>query len=47
MDYDSKIEELQKRLKVIEQEYMMTMGKVKQLEELQKEQSEDKKEKDK
>ena len=42
IDFDKKIEEHTKRLKLIEQEYMMTMGKIKELEELKKEQEEDK-----
>ena len=42
IDFDKKIEEYTKRLKLIEQEYMMTMGKIKELEELKKEQEEDK-----
>ena len=47
MDYDKKIEEYTKRLKMIEQEYAMTMGRIKQLEELKKEASEGEKKKDK
>ena len=43
MDLVARIEEHKKRLKLIEQEYLMTMGKIKELEELQKE-SEEKKE---
>ena len=43
MDLSKRIEEHKKRLKMIEQEYLMTMGKIKELEELQKE-SEEKKE---
>ena len=50
MDYDKKIEEYTKRLKMIEQEYAMTMGRLKEVQE-QKEakqgKSEEKKEKDK
>ena len=46
MDYDKKIEEYTKRLKMIEQEYAMTMGRLKEVQE-QKEASEGKKEKDK
>ena len=42
IDFDKKIEEYTKRLKFIEQEYMMTMGKIKELQELKKEQEEDK-----
>ena len=42
IDFDKKIEEYTKRLKLIEQEYMMTMGKIKELQELKKEQEEDK-----
>ena len=42
IDFDKKIVEHTKRLKLIEQEYMMTMGKIKELEELKKEQEEDK-----
>ena len=42
IDFNKKIEEYTKRLKLIEQEYMMTMGKIKELEELKKEQEEDK-----
>ena len=47
MDYDKKIEEYSQRLKMIEQEYAMTMGRIKQLEELKKEASEGEKKKDK
>jgi hypothetical protein len=43
VNYTDRIEEHKKRLKLIEQEYLMTMGKIKELEELQKE-SEEKKE---
>ena len=43
LNYTDRIEEHKKRLKLIEQEYLMTMGKIKELEELQKE-SEEKKE---
>ena len=43
MDLAKRIEEHKKRLKMIEQEYLMTMGKIKELEDLQKE-SEEKKE---
>ena len=43
VNYSERIEEHKKRLKLIEQEYLMTMGKIKELEELQKE-SEEKKE---
>ena len=43
MDLTARIEEHKKRLKLIEQEYLMTIGKIKELEELQKE-SEEKKE---
>ena len=46
MDYDKKIEEYTQRLKMIEQEYAMTMGRLKEVQE-QKEASEGKKEKDK
>lgn len=50
MDYDKKIEEYTQRLKMIEQEYAMTMGRLKEVQE-QKEaaegKSEEKKEKDK
>ena len=42
IDFDKKIVEYTKRLKLIEQEYMMTMGKIKELQELKKEQEEDK-----
>ena len=42
IDFDKKIEEYTKMLKLIEQEYMMTMGKIKELEQLKKEQEEDK-----
>ena len=42
IDFDKKIEEHTKRLKLIEQEYMMIMGKIKELQELKKEQEEDK-----
>ena len=45
IDFDKKIEEHTKRLKLIEQEYMMTMGKIKELQELKKEQEEKKKDK--
>ena len=38
IDFDKKIEEHNKRLKLIEQEYMMTIGKIKELQELKKEQ---------
>jgi len=37
MNYDEKIEEYKKRLKMIEQEYVMTMGRIKELEELKEE----------
>ena len=47
MDYDKKIEEHAKRLKMIEQEYAMTMGRIKQLEELKKEEESTDKKKDK
>jgi len=43
VNYTDRIEEHKKKLKLIEQEYLMTMGKIKELEELQKE-SEEKKE---
>ena len=43
VNYTDRIEEHKKRLKMIEQEYLMTIGKIKELEELQKE-SEEKKE---
>ena len=43
VNYTDRIEEHKKRLKLIEQEYLMTMGKIKELEEIQKE-SEEKKE---
>ena len=43
VNYTDRIEEYKKRLKLIEQEYLMTIGKIKELEELQKE-SEEKKE---
>ena len=43
VNYTDRIEEHKKRLKMIEQEYLMTMGKIKELEDLQKE-SEEKKE---
>ena len=46
VNYDKKIEEKQKRLKLIEQEYLMTIGQLKELQELKKEQ-EDKKEDEK
>ena len=42
MDLKAKIEEAKKRLKVIEQEYVVQIGRIKQLEELQKEESEEK-----
>ena len=44
MDLEAKIEEAKKRLKVIEQEYVVQIGRIKQLEELLKEESEGKKE---
>ena len=47
MDFDKKLEEHTKRLKMIEQEYAMTMGRIKELEELRKESSEGEKKKDK
>ena len=34
IDFDKKIEEYTKMLKLIEQEYIMTMGKIKELQEL-------------
>tara|TARA_R110002110_G_scaffold241393_2_gene457655 strand:- start:377 stop:517 length:141 start_codon:yes stop_codon:yes gene_type:complete len=43
VNYSERIEEHRKRLKLIEQEYLMTIGKIKELEEIQKE-SEEKKE---
>ena len=43
MDLTKRIEEHKKRLELIKQEYLMTMGKIKELEDLQKE-SEEKKE---
>ena len=46
MDYDKKIEEYSQRLKMIEQEYAMTMGIIKQLEELKKESAEKKNKKE-
>jgi len=46
MDYDKKIEEYSQRLKMIEQEYAMTMGRIKQLEELKKESAEKKNKKE-
>ena len=45
MDYDKKIEECKHKLKMIEQEYAITMGRIKQLEELKEESSGEKKEK--
>ena len=45
MDYDNKIEECKHKLKIIEQEYAMTMGRIKQLEELKEESLKKKKEK--
>jgi phage shock protein A len=42
MDLKSKIEEATKRLKTIEQEYVVQIGRIKQLEELLKEESEGK-----
>ena len=42
IDFDKKIEEYTKMLKLIEQEYIMTMGKIKELEQLKKEEEEDK-----
>ena len=43
LNYDEKIEEINKKMKLIEQEYIKTAGKLEQLEELKKE-SEGKKE---
>ena len=42
IDFDKKIEEYTKMLKLIEQEYIMTMGKIIELEQLKKEEEEDK-----
>ena len=42
IDFDKKIEEKKKRLKLIEQEYLMTIGQLKELEDLIKEEKEDK-----
>ena len=42
IDFDKKIDEYTKMLKLIEQEYIMTMGKIKELEQLKKEEEEDK-----
>ena len=50
MDYDKKIEEYTKRLKMIEQENSMTMGRLKEVQEQKEadqEKPEGKKEKDK
>ena len=47
MDYDKKIEECTKKLKMIEQEYAITMGRIKQLEELKEEEESKDKKKDK
>ena len=50
MDYDKKIEEYTQRLKMIEQEYAMTMGRLKEVQEQKEadqEKPEGKKEKDK
>ena len=43
VNYSERISEHRKRLKLIEQEYSITLGRIKELEELQKE-SEEKKE---
>ena len=40
VNYTDRIEEHKKRLKLIEPEYLMTMGKIQELEELQKESEE-------
>ena len=42
MDLSKRIEEKQNRLKLLEQEYHMTMGRLKELQVLQKEQEEKK-----
>ena len=50
MDYDKKIEGHKQRLRMIEQEYAMTMGRLKEVQEqkeAEQKKSEDKKEKDK
>ena len=42
MDLAKRVDEKKKRLKLIEQEYLMTIGQLKELEELIKEEKEDK-----